>query len=357
MAALVFAVAFLATHFILNPSETGQAVQELNALIDTAEARAEAEKTGMQSLDADADESAIRKARTVERFLAHDDTLLETDALLTLCELIGLERIAVADGEGAVIAASDAALIGTDRAGDTDMAWGLGLLEDGAAPAAQPNGQAGRIAGVARSDIDGFILAWSRDALLADAAGAADLAGAAENLAVEPDALKLVETAGEDGVFEQDGMLYVQRAEGESMLIASRPLTRVHAVQRAVLTSLGIFAAASVLALFLWQIGSGRSAEPCARDEAEETSPEEGETLPEEGETPPPTGQESVKRPRKKRRMPLIEITEMPDGEEAEAFFDEPAPAPRSRKKRASRAAGSDSGKPDGDESFDKIFE
>lgn len=350
IAALIFAAAFLAAHFTMNPSETAKATGELNALMDMAEARAAAQNAGDERETA-ADEAAIHKARTMERFLAHDDTLLQTDALLVLCELTGAERVAVLDGEGGVIAASDASLLGQSFAADADMAWCMALLLDGAQPAASADGADGRMAGAPRTDIDGVVLIWSREAVLNDAAGADGMRGAVENLAVEPDALKLVETAGENGVFEQDNMLYVQRAEGEVTLIASRPLAEVHAVQNAVLTCLAVFAALTLALLFIWQFIPARGGdEPAAEEPADEMA-EEAE---------PPLALEAPKR--KKRRRPMVELVEEDTDEEPDEpspeLLDEPVRRPRRKGPRPEgRPRRTQPDEENHDDTFDKIFE
>jgi hypothetical protein len=252
IAALFFGVAFLGTHLALNAREKAKAEGELNALLDMAETRAAADEMRLETLRAAADQSAIHKARTIERFLAHDDTLLQTDALAALAELLDLNGISVVDGLGSVIAASDGAKIGADYAADTDMSWVMALLEDGAAPGTGGEGSE-RIAGTQRSDIDGLVLVWNEDALLADALNQADLRTAVTNLAVAPDQLKLVETTGESGTFEQDGMLYVQRSLDEVAIIAWRPLSEVYAVQNAVLIAIAAFGVLTILTLFIWQ--------------------------------------------------------------------------------------------------------
>ena len=267
IAALFFGVAFLGTHMALNAREKAKAEGELNALLDMAETRAAENTQRLETLREAADQNAIHKARTIERFLAHDDTLLQTDALVVLAELLDLSGIAVVDGLGSVTAASDAGRIGADYAADANMSWVMPLLEDGAAPGAKDEGSE-RIAGTQRTDIDGLVLVWNEDALLKDALNQADLRTAVTNLAVAPDQIKLVETTGENGTFEQDGMLYVQRSLEEVAIIAWRPLSEVYAVQNAVLIAIAVFAVLTILTLFIWQAfspGGRETAEARAR--------------------------------------------------------------------------------------------
>ncbi|MDO4572336.1 MAG: hypothetical protein Q4C13_03120 [Clostridia bacterium] len=375
IAAALFSIAFLAVHFTLNPRERAAAVGELNALLDTAGARVEAAAEASGSFAAEADAALIHKARTVARFLAHDDTLLATDALAVLCELIDLRLITVADGAGTVIAASDASVLGRSYAEDAEMSWCLPLADEGAEPAAAQSGGE-RVGGAPRTDIEGFVLVWEQNALLAALSAGMDIRAAAENLAVEPDAIQLVETVGEDGVFEQDGMLYVQRAAGEVTLIASRPLERVHAVQNAVLLSLGIFAALSIAALFAWQLAGDRH---LPADEAPEDADGEDDED-QAGDMPAAEAETEAERlaPRRekrpgKRRLPRlferVEITDEEDFDEGEAEADvaagpaeapEPEPEPPRRARRTGPrhvGRGRPADSEDEDTRFDKIFE
>lgn len=260
IAALFFGIAFLSTHLALNAGEKTKAVGELNALLDMAETRAAGDVQRLNELREAADQNAIHKARTIERFLAHDDNLLATDALAVLAELLDLGRIAVVDDLGSVIAASDESLIGKDFAADEDMAWVMALLEHAAEPGTGGKGSE-RIAGAQRTDIEGLVLVWNHDALLQDALSQADLHTAVTNLAAMPNQIKLVDTTGESGVFEQDGMLYVQRSLDEVTLIAWQPASEVYAVQNGVLIAIVAFAVLTILVLFLWQAFFSRGPE------------------------------------------------------------------------------------------------
>ena len=363
--ALMFVAAILVAHRTLDAKEKAKAVSELNDLLDMVAARATVDADALAMLGRAADEAAIHKARTVMRFLEHDDTLLATDALGVLAELLDVRAIAVVNDLGVVTAASDESLIGADYASDETMAWVMPFLADGAIPGTMGSGIE-RAAVAQRADTDGLVVVWTADALATELISQADVHEAAQNLAVTPNKIKIVNTVGEDGVFEQDNMLYVQRAMSGVTAIAWRPLAAVHAVQNAILTCLFACAVLNVLTLSLGQAFSAPRRPPQAPEEDEpapdEPLPEERfsdsvmmEAMEEEAWARKAPRRQKPE-PRPKRRSRLFEVVEEPD-EEDEADDDEfgEAPPPRRPRRKQPRSGAPEQGEePSG---FDKIFE
>ena len=324
--ALVMSIAFFAVHIQLKPRERIKAVAELNALLDAAQARTASFDADRKVLSDIADNSAIHKAQTVARFLAHDDTLLETDALKVLCGLLDLDAIMVLNDLCEVIVSSETDSVETSMALDEDMGWCRILLENEDEFLVKTEGWSERIVGVVRTDIEGLVLIRCKDPLLTEMIQQTDIHQAVKNLAIEPDAIKIADTVGEDGVFEQDGMLYVQRASGEVTLISWRPVSEVYATLNAVLISIAVFAVLLVLALFAWQVLSPprrvrkRPKSAVCEESREVDSMKESRTVKEE--RIPEQAKSGKKKPR------LFEIVKIEDEEDKQEEKSEPVNQP-----------------------------
>jgi hypothetical protein len=105
-----------------------RAKTELTLLMDRAFARISTEDQLSDPIVKAEEENLLNKAVAVSRFLAHDDSLLASDALLALCEQLSIDKIDVADAEGTLIASSDAARIGTAVGTQEAFSWVMAAL-------------------------------------------------------------------------------------------------------------------------------------------------------------------------------------------------------------------------------------
>ncbi len=214
-----------------------RAETELTQLVDKAFLRVEGEELEAEPVIEAQKESLLSKAAAVARFLAHDDTLLESDALQALCEQLSADRIDVADAEGTLIASSDDSRIGLPLGEQEAFGWTLDAAAEPAAALAQTDETTPEVlyACVSRQDIDGFVLLTKEDSFIASALVSSSVESLISDLPSGEDMLFESDAAGEDGFFREAGNLCLRRTQNAVTLIAARPLTVVFAVRNAVL--------------------------------------------------------------------------------------------------------------------------
>ncbi|MEZ4508965.1 MAG: hypothetical protein R2912_06715 [Eubacteriales bacterium] len=214
-----------------------RAETELTQLVEKAFARIEGEELEADPAIAAQKENLLSKAAAVARFLAHDDTLLDSDALLALCDQLSADRIDVADAEGTLIASSDDSRIGLPLGAQDAFVWTLDAAADPSAALAQTDEATPEVlyACVPRQDIDGFVLLTKEDSYIASALVSASVESLVSDLPYGEDMLFESDAAGADGFFREAGNLCLRRTLNGVTLIAARPLTAVFAVRNAVL--------------------------------------------------------------------------------------------------------------------------
>ena len=219
-----------------------RAKTELTLLMDRAFARMEAEDQLADPMIAAEEENLLSKAIAVSRFLTHDDTLLASDALAALCQQLSIDRIDVANLEGALIASSDATSIGTTIGTQEAFLWTMAAADDATATLSQQDATDPSIlyACVGRSDIEGFVLLTRSDAHVKSALALASADSVTSDMPYGGDVLFSAE-AGADGFFYESGNLCLRRTQGDVTLIAARPTTEVYTVRT---TAILAFAAA-----------------------------------------------------------------------------------------------------------------
>ena len=250
-----------------------KAKAELTALADAAFLRIDRERQAAEPAAEAAKQNLLDKAVAVARFLAHDDALLASDALLVLCEQLNVDRIDVSDASWALLASSDTTRIGLMLTADAAYAWTNEVLEDPAKQLTSADEATPSLvfACVPRTDIEGFVLLARNDpsvrAVLA-AAGADALFG---DLAVGSDLLFYADKDGADGFFYEAGSLCLLKTKDGVALIAARPTADVFAERNAMLAAFGIALLCAVIlgvAAYLAALSGGaETGEPA--DEAE----------------------------------------------------------------------------------------
>ncbi len=340
LALVLLGGAFMLYAPLTNRAEAA-AKQELTDLLDAAFASIETEQGDAAPETAAAEENLISKARAVSRYLAHDDALLETNGLITLCELLTLDAIDVTDVTGAVIASSDETRVSLAAAEDEKTAWITDVLKDGEKRVSKADG-ATLYACVVRGDAGGVVLIRRDDPSVLSALQGTSPTSVTERFYTAGDLLFEGNGAGEDGWFYAENNLCVRETRNGLTLMAARPISEVFAARNAAAVG---FAVAVLMALicalvsFLLRTNGGilrveadddAAASPATNEEiAALAAPDEEETF---GEEPA-----------------------------EEAFETEPEPEPepvpaKPRKKRGRKAAGSES-EPDDESGFDKIVE
>lgn len=214
-----------------------RAETELTQLVDKAFLRVEGEELEAEPVIEAQKESLLSKAAAVARFLAHDDTLLDSDALQALCDQLSTDRIDVADAEGTLIASSDDSRIGLPLGAQDAFGWTLDAAADPAAALAQTDETTPEVlyACVSRQDIDGFVLLTKEDTFIASALVSSSVESLISDLPSGEDMLFEASAAKVDGFFREAGNLCLRLTQNGVTLIAARPLTAVFAVRNAVL--------------------------------------------------------------------------------------------------------------------------
>lgn len=304
----------LAVAFVpLSARENAEARSDLTELANAAFARIAAVKTEAEPVAAAEEGNLVSKTRAVARFLEYDDALLATDALSALCEQLSVDRIDVADAQGALIASSDATRIGLALGTDAAFTWTMDALSDPAAviSRADETDQSVLYCCLPRVDIEGFILLTLDDPYMDDALARSSVDALITDLPYGGDLLFQAETGGADGFFTDSGNLCYRSTSDGVTLIAARANTRIYDARNTALVALAAMLLCVMIcgvAAYLLQmefITVEESPEPCLQD-GEETAAL-AESAPERAR----------KRPHKERRERPAEETE--NGEEAGA--------------------------------------
>ncbi len=323
----------------LTEREEAAAKADLSEMLDTAFARIEAGESAADPVVVAEKENLLDKTRAVVRFLAHDDNLLETDALITLCDQLGTDQIDVANGEGVLIASSNATRIGVDLGAEDAFVWTMGAIDDPQAELVQtePDDESIIYCCVARSDIEGFVLLTRDDPFVDSAVEQSGPDALVEDIAYGNDVLFVAANSkGVDGYFYDSGNLCLRKTQGDVTLIAARDISDVFAARNAALFALAVGLICIVvcgIASYLLRLEpvvlldeDGRQLE--AGEERASLNPGE----PKEAEAPQP------KKQRRRKPRPQPEDGEaQDDGEEANQ-----AAARRPRKKRPPEPSAED---------------
>jgi hypothetical protein len=320
----------------LTEREEAAAKAELSEMLDTAFARIEAGKSAADPVVVAEKESLLNKTRAVVRFLAHDDNLLATDALVVLCDQLGADRIDVANGDGVLIASSDEARIGLDLGAEAAFVWTMGAIDDPQAELVQAESDDESLiyCCVARSDIEGFVLLMRDDPFVDSAVRQSSPEALVQDIAYGDDLLFVADVDGTDGYFYDAGSLCLRKTQDGVTLIAARTVSDVFAARNAALFALAvglICIAICGIAAYLLRL------EPVVLLEEDGRRLEAGE---ERASLNPgkPEDEEAVETPRPKKQRhkkprPQTEDSEAQhDGEEATVKQDD-ARRPRKRKK------------------------
>lgn len=347
-----------------------------------AEARAQAELTVLMSraftrieegayltepvLDG-GEESLLSKATAVARFLAHDDALLASDALLALCAQLSIDRIDIADADGTLIASSDETRIGLALGAQDAFAWTMAAASDESAALTKVDEtvQGELYACVGRSDIEGFVLLTRDDPYVAQALANADAETLIADLPYGKDVLFQAQSGGEDGFFNESDNYCLRKTENGVTLIAARPTSEVFAVRNAAILSFGVSLVCILIcgiAAYLLRLDSviTLEEEPPELDAAEEAE----SFLPEEAAAPEPEPETEPEPPaprRRGRKQKQPEPEAEPEQSEVEVQHEqavENAPRQAGRTgRRKSRAALDEQALQDAEDAFEKIVE
>lgn len=233
----------------LTQSEESRAKDELTLLLERAFDTISAGKAYADPVIAAEEESLLSKAHAVVRFLEHDDTLLETDALLALCEQLAIDRIDVSNLQGELIASSDASRIGLALGEDDDFTWTMAAADDPSAALARADELEGSqlYACAGRTEIDGFILLTRDDPFVDEALIKFSTESLLAELPYNGDLVFESTTGGADGSFYDAGCLCVRKTSGGTTLIAARATGDVFRMRNAALGAFGIAAICIVI--------------------------------------------------------------------------------------------------------------
>ena len=293
LAGLMLACIAITLVSLSNREET-RAKSELTLLMTRAFEHINAGEAYVDPVISAEEESLMSKAHAIVRFLEHDDALLETDALATLCEQLEVDRIDVSNLDGELIASSERERIGLALGKEEDFAWTMAAADDPSAALMQTDASDKSLlfACAGRTDIDGFVLLTRDDPFVDDALEKSSAEALLSQLSYSSDLIFESTIAGADGTFYDAGSLCVRKTENGVTLIAARASSDVFRARNAALAALGIAVLCIVIcgvATYLLQL------EPVVvleeQDEAEQFEQAQGEAG-EDGETINRTNQE-----------------------------------------------------------------
>lgn len=259
----VFSVALALAYYPLTYNAEAEAEADLQLLISAAFTRMDIAERSVSELQRSTDETVLSKARAIARFLAHDDTLLATDALVVLCDLLDVQSIDVTDRDGKVVASSDAAELERAIIDEDTFAWAATVLSDGG-ELTEPDGteEAVLYGCVARTDTDGVVLVKAVDAALQTAIESAKPANVLNSMAFIRDDLMIADTPGTDGAYSMDGYFCLRQSRGDVSVVAMRLLSTIYVVRNAVMLMIAVCMLISILAATVVQLcipATGRS--------------------------------------------------------------------------------------------------
>lgn len=363
MMVLGIAIAFVP----LTKQSRARAESELALIMDRAVARIGTSAHQADPVIAAEEQNLLNKANAVERFLEHDDALLASDALLALCEQLSVDRIDVANIDGAIIASSDTTRLNLQLGTDEAFTWAMEAANNAEAALTQTDATTPSIlyACVGRSDIEGFVLLTRDDPFVADAIAKSSAEAQIADLTYGGDLLFVAQTGGEDGIFKESGNLCLRRTTDGITLIAARPLSEVFAVRNGALLAFGTALTCIVIcaiAAYLLRLEPVVSTEE-EEDESALNPEDEPAGLParatEEEETP-----RESKRERRRRAKIASEDAEKLSPNESEERQEQHEQAQENAPRQAgrlvrhnARTKQSEETKENGEDSFEKIVE
>lgn len=346
---LCFAIAFLP----LTQREETNAKNDLSELTDAAFERIAASQASAEPVT-EAEEAALtQKARAVARFLAHDDALLAGDALRALCAQLAIDRIDVADDQGAVIASSDDARVGLALGEAEGFAWTMDALNDSELSQADETDASVLYCSVPRTDIEGFVFLTRDDPFVEQALSAETSESLIADMAYGGDLLFVAEPGGEDGFFYDSGSLCLRSTVNGVTLIAARENSVIYETRNTALVALSallLCVMICVVAAYLMHLEFitpvlEENTEP--EEEADEkprrkriAAPQKPEEKAEEGEEERP--RERAKQPKKRSEESAAANEKGTDAEKKRAPTPEEQAA---RRKQAQRRRERDSEK------------
>ena len=351
----------------LTKQSKARAESELSLIMDRAVARIGTSAHQADPVIAAEEQNLLNKANAVERFLEHDDALLASDALIALCEQLSVDRIDVANIEGAIIASSDATRLNLQLGSDEAFTWTMETANNAEAALTQTDSTTPSMlyACVGRSDIEGFVLLTRDDPFVADAINKSSAEAQIADLTYGGDLLFVAQTGGEDGLFKESGNLCLRRTVDGITLIAARPLTEVYAVRNGALLAFGTALTCIVIcaiAAYLLRLEPVVSTEE-EEDESALNPANEPAGLPERATEEDETPRES-KRDRRRRAKIASEDAEKLSPNESEErqeqheHTQENAPRQAGRLiRRNARTKQLEETKKNGEDSFEKIVE
>lgn len=231
----VFAAVLLVSFPLLTVRAQQTASDDLNVLLDAAFTRISLAEATAETVAASEDENILGKARAVDRFLSHDDALLQTDALVVLCDMLNVSAIDVTDMDGAIVASSVAGRIGRSLVDDPKTAWTQEVLEgENLSRTLVDEDNAAMLSGcVSRTDAEGLVYIRSLDVAIMEAMTAATPEQVLLDMSFIKDTLVVPDA---EGTVDSDGSGYVvTRTKDGVTLSAMRPFSQVYAVRSAVL--------------------------------------------------------------------------------------------------------------------------
>ena len=351
----------------LTKQSKARAESELSLIMDRAVARIGTSAHQADPVIAAEEQNLLNKANAVERFLEHDDALLASDALIALCEQLSVDRIDVANIEGAIIASSDATRLNLQLGSDEAFTWTMEAANNAEAALTQTDSTTPSMlyACVGRSDIEGFVLVTRDDPFVVDAIAKSAAEAQIADLTYGGDLLFVAQTGGEDGLFKESGNLCLRRTADGITLIAARPLTEVYAVRNGALLAFGTALTCIVIcaiAAYLLRLEPVVSTEE-EEDESALNPADEPAGLPERATEEDETPRES-KRDRRRRAKIASEDAEKLSPNESEErqeqheHAQENAPRQAGRLiRRNARTKQLEETKKNGEDSFEKIVE
>ena len=378
---VVFAVVLCVSYPVLTSAAQQNALDDLSVLLDAAFTRISLAESSAESVSDAANDNVLSKARAIDRFLAHDDALLETDALVVLCDLLNVSSIDVTDMDGAIVASSVAGRIGRSLVEDNKTKWTREVLEgENLSRTLVDSANAALLSGcVSRTDTEGLIYIQSLDVSIMEASTAASPEQVLLDMSFIKDTLSVADAEDGDKAYLTDDAYNVRRTENGVSLVASRPLAQVYSARSAVLLveAIGfllcmLFAAVIQSLLIKKRLSSRKAALPALPEGMEVAQLPLGETTdaivaaeaPDEPEAPaafdpeppvaapeadaktPPERADRAKKPRKPRQklfefVDVEETVEVPDDEaETEAGEVETGTGRRAKRRPRRRAHG-----------------
>ena len=270
--------------------EETRAKSELTALLSKAFDALDDGASYAAPVIAAEEENLLSKTKAVVRFLAHDDTLLATDALAAFCEQLHVDCVDVADIDGRLIASSQADRIGLDLGAQSAFGWTMDAADDAEASLTQTdeNDRSLLYACVGRTDIEGFVLLTRDDPFVDDALLKSSTETLLSELPYNKDLVFVAAQSGADGTFYDAGNYCVRETQNGVTLIAARSTADVFCGRNAALAAFGTAALCVEICGIAWYLlrldplVAEEEAEAPAPDEPAEDVPAEPEGFPQD---------------------------------------------------------------------------